>query len=422
MREQTVGKRAWFDNQGVQIAVAGVLLLAQYLLVLRFAPHATQSSKLLFNTFVGCAFATSAGMFSLRGISKYPGVEASGYTLPSFVISYASLLTIFILGRFEYSRILLSTSFVSNLALFFGIAMVVRRRRLRIGIIPEGQYAVPTHIDGIEWEILRDPFVDVTNLDAIAVDLRADLSDAWDRQLAVFALSNVPVYHFKHLLESLSGKVELEHLSENSFGTLSPLHSYMRAKYVVDIICAAVALILLIPVLVIVALIIRLDSPGPVLFRQVRIGYQGRPFRVFKFRTMTHAPSIVGDALDAAKTKDGDRRVTRLGSFLRQSRIDELPQLLNVLAGEMSWIGPRPEAEVLSRWYEKEIPFYPYRHIVRPGITGWAQVNQGHVAEVSEVKSKLHYDFYYIKNFSPWIDILIVARTIKTMLTGFGAR
>ncbi|HTG37985.1 sugar transferase, partial [Sphingomonas sp.] len=114
--------------------------------------------------------------------------------------------------------------------------------------------------------------------------------------------------------------------------------------------------------------------------------------------------------------------VTRIGRFLRQSRIDELPQLINVLKGEMSWIGPRPEASVLSQWYESKIPFYRYRHIVRPGITGWAQVHQGHVANVDEVTEKLHYDFYYIKQFSLWIDLIIVGRTIRTMMTGFGAR
>ena len=121
-------------------------------------------------------------------------------------------------------------------------------------------------------------------------------------------------------------------------------------------------------------------------------------------------------------TKQGDPRVTRLGRWLRLTRIDEVPQIINILRGEMSWIGPRPEALVLSQWYERELPFYRYRHIVIPGITGWAQVNQGHVSEVGDVHEKLHYDFYYIKNFSPWLDVVILLRTIETMLTGSGAR
>ena len=119
---------------------------------------------------------------------------------------------------------------------------------------------------------------------------------------------------------------------------------------------------------------------------------------------------------------DGDGRITRVGRILRNLRLDELPQIVNILKWQMSWIGPRPEAEVLSVWYTSELPFYRYRHVVKPGISGWAQVNQGHVAEVHEVHRKLQYDFYYIKYFSPWLDLLILLRTIKTMLTGRGAR
>jgi lipopolysaccharide/colanic/teichoic acid biosynthesis glycosyltransferase len=152
------------------------------------------------------------------------------------------------------------------------------------------------------------------------------------------------------------------------------------------------------------------------------MGYGGRTVTMFKFRSMTHRPEQTEDPRAAAVTRNADQRVTRVGRFLRRYRIDELPQAFNVLRGEMSWIGPRPEAIPLSLWYERELPFYRYRHIVRPGITGWAQVNQGHVAEVDDVLWKLHYDFYYIKNFSFWVDLLIVARTIRTMLTGFGAR
>jgi lipopolysaccharide/colanic/teichoic acid biosynthesis glycosyltransferase len=185
---------------------------------------------------------------------------------------------------------------------------------------------------------------------------------------------------------------------------------------------ALVVGLLALPFLLVVALLIRATSRGPALFRQQRIGYQGRPFTVYKFRTMRLTDPASGEERDLAITRHKDDRITPLGRFLRKSRIDELPQIINVLKGEMSWIGPRPEAVVLSRWYEKEIPFYRYRHIVRPGIAGWAQVCQGHVADVEEVRSKLHYDFYYIKQYSPWIDLLIVVRTIRTMLTGHGAR
>ncbi|NTS65892.1 sugar transferase [Sphingomonas sp. HHU CXW] len=173
--------------------------------------------------------------------------------------------------------------------------------------------------------------------------------------------------------------------------------------------------------LVTIAVVIKATSRGPVFFVQPRVGYRGKPFRMWKFRTMVNRPATQAE-LEAAKTLDGDPRITAPGRFLRRSRLDELPQLWNVLRGQMSWIGPRPEALPLSRWYQSEIPFYRYRHIVRPGITGWAQVSQGHVLEIEDVMKKLSYDFFYISNFSPWIDLLIVVRTIKTMLTGFGSR
>lgn len=400
------------------------MLLLQYVAIITFSQPAMDRADLIYTTAFGCAMATLFGIFLIKGVGQYPGVEETSYIIPGFCASYGSLLLVYVLGRFEYSRIFISSSFIVNVAGFILLYSFFRhRRRMCIGLVPEGEFAPLLGVDGVEWKALDAPDANVTGLDAISVDLRSDLSDEWERRLAQFALQGLPVYHSKHLLESLTGKVAIEHLSENSFGTLSPLYAYMRIKRVIDFVAAVAALILLLPLLLVIGLLIRLDSPGPALFRQVRIGYQGRPFRVFKFRTMTAASGETArDAIEAAKTKDSDQRITRLGGFLRRSRLDELPQILNVIKGEMSWIGPRPEAEVLSRWYEDEIPFYRYRHIVRPGITGWAQVNQGHVSEVSDVTAKLHYDFYYIKNFSPWIDLLIVMRTIRTMLTGFGAR
>ncbi|MCB0182606.1 MAG: sugar transferase, partial [Anaerolineae bacterium] len=125
---------------------------------------------------------------------------------------------------------------------------------------------------------------------------------------------------------------------------------------------------------------------------------------------------------DDAMTKDDDDRITRVGRFLRKVRLDELPQAWNILKGEMSWIGPRPEAISLSEWYENEIPFYSYRHIVRPGLTGWAQVNQGHVTGVDTATHKLRFDFYYVKNISLWLDVLIALKTLRVVAGGFGAR
>jgi lipopolysaccharide/colanic/teichoic acid biosynthesis glycosyltransferase len=212
----------------------------------------------------------------------------------------------------------------------------------------------------------------------------------------------------------------MEHLSENSFGSLIPGLGYRKLKRLADLMLCLLALPVAGPLMLGAALLIKLEGKGPILFCQQRMGYKGKWFKVCKFRTMT----TVHDGSDRASsmTQSEDSRITPLGHFLRRTRIDELPQIWNIVRGEMSWIGPRPEAISLSNWYEGELAFYRYRHIVRPGITGWAQVNQGHVCSLSDVDHKLQFDFYYIKNISYWMDILILMKTVRVVLTGFGAK
>lgn len=379
--------------------------------------------QILVSTLIGCVFAASFGIFLFRGVSTYPGAESSSYILPSFTLAYSMMFGFFLILRLPYSLLVIFGSAILMVVWMYIIYFKIQRARdLNIGIIGDISPATLRELDGVNWIAIEKPSASVGGLAAVAVDLRANLPDEWERKLADYALGGLPVYHIKHLYESLTGKVELERMSENSFGSLSPLSAFMMLKHGLDWITALIAMIVLSPLFFAVVIMIRLDSPGPALFRQIRIGYRGRPFTVFKFRTMRVEKIAPNQTLRAAITQEKDARITRLGSLLRKTRIDELPQLLNILRLEMSWIGPRPEAQILSEWYEREIPFYRYRHIVRPGITGWAQVNQGHVAEISDVISKLHYDFYYVKHFSPWIDLLIVARTIRTVVTGYGAR
>lgn len=387
-------------------------------------PSMVDSINFVAYTCVGCIIASTAGIYILKSVRNYPGVEESFYKVPAFCLSYGILLLILVLARIPYSRLLLITVFTVNIIMSFIIhAALHKYMKHCIGVVSAGEYAKLIEIPGVDWKLLENPSEDLGDVDSVSVDLRSDLSDEWERFLASLALTGVPVYHTKHLAESLTGKVEIERISENSFGTLSPLYAYMNVKHALDWAFAILAIIALIPLLIVIAIIIKIDSPGPVIFKQIRIGYQGKPFRVYKFRTMAVAKFNQSQVVrDDAITKSGDNRITGIGRFLRHSRLDELPQLINVLKGEMSWIGPRPEADILSRWYETEIPFYRYRHIVRPGITGWAQVHQGHVADVDQVREKLHFDFYYIKNFSLWIDVIVVVRTVRTMLTGFGSR
>ena len=197
-------------------------------------------------------------------------------------------------------------------------------------------------------------------------------------------------------------------------------------KRVLDPVAAAAGLVVLSPVYAGIAVAVLVDSGRPVLFVSPRAGREARPFGMLKFRTMIPNAIAVGREQGISEDPFGlvkdDPRVTRVGRWLRRTGLDELPQLVNVLRGQMSLIGPRPEAVALSRWYESELPFYFYRHIVRPGMSGWAQVQQGHVTDLDAVTEKLAYDFYYIKNFSAWLDILIAGRTLAVIASGFGSK
>lgn len=189
---------------------------------------------------------------------------------------------------------------------------------------------------------------------------------------------------------------------------------FERAKRAADILLASVSLILVLPLLLLASIAIWFDDRGPVLFKQTRIGKNHVPFRILKLRTMR------SEAGGARYTQTNDRRITRVGRFLRTTRLDELPQLWNVLRGEMSLIGPRAEWDRLVEDYENKIPCYHFRHLVKPGITGWAQVNYPYGANVEDTQRKLEYDLYYIRHFSFRLDATIVLKTIHIMLFGKG--
>jgi len=190
-------------------------------------------------------------------------------------------------------------------------------------------------------------------------------------------------------------------------------------KRTLDIVASLALLLLTLPTLLVAAIAVKLDSKGPILYRQERVGRRGQIFHIAKFRTMrVDAEQISGPQWASV----GDPRVTRVGRFLRRMRIDELPQILNVLKGEMSLVGPRPERPFFVERLAADIPFYAERHRVRPGITGWAQVNHPYGASVADARAKLSYDLYYIKNSSLLFDLAILVRTVKTVFCSTGAR
>ena len=374
------------------------------------------------NALAGNAVAVILAFWTRLSIETYPGIRRSSVILPAALTGHGVAVVWFVLTRFPYDRLALAAGFLLHVAWLYLLYIRAERKvRRRIAVVPFGAIDSLVQIGGIDWHVLKRPQLhDTRSCNAIVDDFNAELPDEWEAFLADAALAGRIVYQVKQLSESLTGRVELERLSENSFGSLVPAIGYFYLKAFGDFIFAVLLLPLVLPIMAAASIAIRIDSKGPILFRQKRIGHAGRTITVYKFRTMRCVED--GHDRDAAMTRSDDDRVTRVGRVLRKLRIDELPQIFNILKWEMSWIGPRPEAQVLSIWYTSEIPFYRYRHVVKPGISGWAQVNQGHVAEVKEVHAKLHYDFYYIKYFSPWLDVLIFFRTIKTVLTGFGSR
>jgi lipopolysaccharide/colanic/teichoic acid biosynthesis glycosyltransferase len=380
-------------------------------------------------TIVAAVFAHLMGYFAYRRLDAFPGIATFSAILPAFALSYGLVFLIIFFFRFDYSRFQAAGSFIISTSWYFGLSILTHRlQSYRLALVPIGNINQLGAVEGVIWRELSSPDAVPDGVQGVVADLRADLPDAWVRFITDCVLSGTPVYHVKQALESLTGRVEIEHLSENTLGSLNPNQAYIKIKQALDWLVALAVLVLTSPLLFMLVLAIRLETPGPALFCQQRVGYRGAVFTVYKFRTMCDGENADRGSMDGmadrerAITHDDDARITRIGRVLRRTRLDELPQAINVLRGEMSWLGPRPEAVALSRWYETELPFYAYRHIVLPGITGWAQVNQGHVTAVDEVREKLHYDFYYIKNFSPWLDLVIIMRTIRIMLTGFGAK
>lgn len=353
---------------------------------------------------------------AIRHLSVLPLTSAKSLILPTLLTSYATGAATLYALKVGISHYHLWTAFLLGLIWFFAVNMYrVRQVVPAVAVIGVDKLDERLLRTNVLWVILKQPEIHHP-IAAAVIDPHAELDFAWSRFVTKLVLDGTPVYHLSHIEEGLSGRVRFRSAADNEFGALLPSLTYLRLKRVLDFAGALALLPLLLPVLVVACLAIKMDSPGSLIFRQERIGHRGKSFTCFKLRTMTE------NASGPAFTRERDPRITRVGKYLRKWRIDELPQIYNVLRGDMSWIGPRPEARQLAEHYEALVPYYGYRHAVRPGITGWAAVHQGNVAELDAATVKLEYDFYYIRHFSVWLDFLIVLKTFQTIWTGFGSR
>jgi sugar transferase (PEP-CTERM system associated) len=241
-------------------------------------------------------------------------------------------------------------------------------------------------------------------------------------ELLNLRLAGVKIEEATSWLEKISGRIEVEELYPSWLIFADGFHfgsGFMIARRLCSTLVAAIGLLLALPLLPFIMLAIKLDSSGPILYRQRRVGLGGEPFHCYKFRTMRKDAEADTGATWAA---DDDPRITRIGKFLRSSRLDEIPQLWCVLKGDMAFVGPRPERPEFVKWLSEQIPYYGVRHLVRPGITGWAQIQYKYGNTLEDAREKLQYDLFYIKNASLGLDVLIIFQTIKIVLLGRGAQ
>jgi sugar transferase (PEP-CTERM system associated) len=294
-----------------------------------------------------------------------------------------------------------------------------------VGFVPgpnEREAAVPAHrilpIDDTLPALARR-----LGVDEIVVALTERRAGSMPlRQLLDCKVAGVKVHDLNTHFEKTLGQIRIDYLNASwlIFGDGFNQGLWRTAvKRVFDLFCATILLVLSLPVMLATAVLIKLESPGPVLYRQERTGLHGRSFSIAKFRSMRNDAEKDGKPVWAAAN---DARVTRVGAVIRRLRIDELPQLFNVLLGEMSLVGPRPERPYFVEQLTQEIPFYALRHSVKPGVTGWAQVRYPYGATVEDSQEKLQYDLHYVKNHTLFLDLLVLMETVGVVLTGKGAR
>lgn len=374
------------------------------------------------------------------------------------LVLMAGIFTILMaLGRWLFSALALPERLNRRL-LILGAGKAGRRlleglrQRPKSGLVPIGFIDDDPKKNGVEIDGLPvlgnstqlSDLLKQEKVDLVVVAVTHEKSQALVNALTKICWNGCQILDMPGFYEFLAGKIPVEHISD-LWLYLQSLHTnkvyYRRLKRLVDTILALVGLIVTLPFFVFISILIKWDSGGPVFFRQERLGQEGRPFHIIKFRTMVEDAEKLGPCW----ANPHDNRITRVGRFLRKYRLDELPQLVNILKGDMSFIGPRPERPVFIQefqelvpdlrpgrrasdspnclvqcGYKEKVPFYSYRLLVKPGITGWAQVMYPYASSLEQTMEKLKYDLYYIKNMGFFLDLAILLKTVRIVLFGRG--
>ncbi len=357
------------------------------------------------------------------------------YMLARWLMIYGSVLMMILLPAWRLAFLRLVFSALGQISmLFVGTSSVLAEIGERVTTRPELGLQILGYLDDGSGNELPE---DIPRLGSIE-DLRT-VAEATKPNRIIVGMSErrarMPVYDLLDLRLSGIHVEEASELYETTFGRVStrdlrpsqlvfsselgPAPNSVAIQAMYSWLLAFLGLALLAPVMLVVAVLVRLTSPGPILHRQTRVGLKDVPFTVFKFRSMRADAEARTGAVWATKN---DPRITPIGKYLRLFRLDELPQFFNVLRGEMSFVGPRPERPEFVQALSEKIPFYRQRHFVKPGITGWAQINHKYGDTVEDTITKLEYDLYYIKHISPSLDLYIIVNTLKTVILGRGAQ
>lgn len=388
------------------------------LLSLRFA-----AARLLVAISLGVIF-MSTMYFALPGFTLW-----RSNSLFAMVFAYLMLVTV----RALFGRLLGSDGFKRRLLVLGAGPRAARIRSLAaekgVGFIVVGHVAmndcepvIPTAINRVHIENLAE-HATLLNASEVVLALEERRNALPLNDLIRVKTTGVHVNELTSFLERETGRVDLDTVNpswlifSDGFSSGRRLSSF--AKRLFDIGVSLALLVLSLPLIIVAAIIVKLESKGPAFFRQTRVGLYGEPFELIKLRSMREDAEVPGEAVWAQKN---DPRITRVGHFIRKTRIDELPQVWSVLKGDMSFVGPRPERPQFVADLETQLNYYAERHMVKPGITGWAQINYPYGASLEDARHKLEYDLYYAKNYTPFLDVLILLQTIRVILWPEGAR
>jgi lipopolysaccharide/colanic/teichoic acid biosynthesis glycosyltransferase len=358
-----------------------------------------------------------------------PAAERTSMLLVTTLTPFLLLLLGFALLQLPYSRGAVLLVYVLSTAWFLAGDLLRKSSRAQHLVCLDPGIAEQLHVwcgkvglssHDIELHPMPPAAEGASNLlafDGVVLDRRVAASTERSQLLSTLKLSHMRLYSVESVAELLSGRKMLPS-DQDELWELDGNPAYDLVKRAIDMVLVLATTPLWLGICMVVALAVRFNSAGPVLFSQMRVGRNGRPFRLWKFRSMRQ--QAADSPAQFAKTND--ERVTTVGRFIRRWRLDELPQLYNVLAGHMSLIGPRPEQLAFVEAFATRIPAYTYRHLVRPGLSGWAQMHQGYADSEEGAAVKLGYDLYYVAHYSMALDLLIFYKTIRILLSGFGAR